>query len=1062
MSNRNIKSENQKQCGFETLEERRVFSAQSLAEVVVETQDFPDAIQAEILAHVETTTALQDVHEQTGASYVEQQYGFDGAGQTVAIIDSGIAFDHADLGSGFGPDSRVVGGYDFAEGDSNPFDDGGAGFHGTHVAGIVGSTDEVNRGVSPGVDLVGLRVFDDAGAGNLEWVEQALQWVIDNKDAFENPITTVNLSLGTSWNAETVPEWATLEDEFQQLEMEGIFISVAAGNSFQEYGTEGLSYPASSPFVVPVASHDANGNISDFSQRAEGVLVAPGENIASTVPDHLFGGTRPDSFLSASGTSQAAPYVAGASAIVRQALQFEGIEDIDQDLIYSIFRDTADQLSDAVTGNTYDRLNLRAAIDSIIGDSHGDNSATATQINGQQLIDGTTIQGTIGKVSDVDAFKFTANQSGRVTLEVETTDDLIANLDLVGISAEVDGNLVSFDVERGQEYEFSLSTSDGIGHYQISATLESAAASVAAVQWGGVEQEIITNIDGNGTYQFSATREGILTVITENQTGSVQLYDAQMNEIPLTSNTNGQLRFDVSATEGEQFFLRATGGGTFDASLTNLVSLEDGQLWVHGTQGSDQINFDARSGFQLEVNSVSYQFDSDEVQQISIDGQDGLDRLRLNLGDTNDVVTMGPGSVVASNNEFQLSATNVEGNVTYAGGGQNSLTLNDSAGNDAFFSDGSTASLIMQGMASRGQGFQFVKAVSSSGNDTATLNGTNGDDRFAYRNGTANLQTSDGQVVLAVDFENTVVDAGGGNDRANIFDSSGDDQFILNPNHAYAQTDFGELSASDFEQVNAIANQGGNDSITMFDSAGDDRFHQSNNVSTIRGDGYLNRSVGFDFTSAVSTDGHDIAQIFGSAGNDFLEANASHTTLTSGGNVYDVSGFQRVNVVAGAGGTDVAILNGTENTDRVYLDANGTSLSTEQGLNRAVGFDEYIVHGNGGLDSATLVGSDGDDRLHSNGTTTTLESAGSQFTINDFQNQRFDGKAGFDVVSLEGFDEDDLLEGDELNLRSAIDETTLSATNFSFLNAATDLVSRYDMSTVDYLFMLDGDWEEVE
>ena len=159
----------------------------------------------------------------------------------------------------------------------------------------------------------------------------------------------------------------------------------------------------------------------------------------------------------------------------------------------------------------------------------------------------------------------------------------------------------------------------------------------------------------------------------------------------------------------------------------------------------------------------------------------------------------------------------------------------------------------MQGMASRGQGFQFVKAVSSSGNNTATLNGTNGDDRFAYRNGTANLQTSDGQVVLAVDFENTVVDAGGGNDRANIFDSSGDDQFILNPNHAYAQTDFGELSASDFEQVNAIANQGGNDSITMFDSAGDDRFHQSNNVSTIRGDGYLNRSVGFDFTSAVST-----------------------------------------------------------------------------------------------------------------------------------------------------------------------------------------------------------------
>ena len=107
---------------FESLEERRVFSAQALAEVAIETQDLPTAIQDEILAHVESTALLQDIHQETGASYVDQQYGFDGAGQTVAIIDSGIAFDHVALGGGFGPDSRVVGGYDFAEGDSNPFD----------------------------------------------------------------------------------------------------------------------------------------------------------------------------------------------------------------------------------------------------------------------------------------------------------------------------------------------------------------------------------------------------------------------------------------------------------------------------------------------------------------------------------------------------------------------------------------------------------------------------------------------------------------------------------------------------------------------------------------------------------------------------------------------------------------------------------------------------------------------------------------------------------------------------------------------------------------------------
>ena len=52
---------------------------------------------------------------------------------------------------------------------------------------------------------------------------------------FANPITTVNLSLGTAWNANNVPNWAILEDEFAQLEADGIFISVAAGNSFQNY-----------------------------------------------------------------------------------------------------------------------------------------------------------------------------------------------------------------------------------------------------------------------------------------------------------------------------------------------------------------------------------------------------------------------------------------------------------------------------------------------------------------------------------------------------------------------------------------------------------------------------------------------------------------------------------------------------------------------------------------------------------------------------------------------------------------------------------------------------------
>ena len=82
------------------------------------------------------------------------------------------------------------------------------------------------------------------------------------------PITTVNLSLGTAWNSSSLPNWATLEEELKQLAQDGLFISVAAGNSFLTYNAPGLSYPAASQHVTPVASVDAKGNLSRYSQRA--------------------------------------------------------------------------------------------------------------------------------------------------------------------------------------------------------------------------------------------------------------------------------------------------------------------------------------------------------------------------------------------------------------------------------------------------------------------------------------------------------------------------------------------------------------------------------------------------------------------------------------------------------------------------------------------------------------------------------------------------------------------------------------------------------------------------
>ena len=87
--------------------------------------------------------------------------------------------------------------------------------------------------------------------------------------------------------------------QFAQLEDDGIFIAVAAGNNFLTYNEPGLSYPAVSPHVTPVASVDDAGTLSYFSQRNERVLAAPGRGVRSAVPDYAGDGNAvADDFLS--------------------------------------------------------------------------------------------------------------------------------------------------------------------------------------------------------------------------------------------------------------------------------------------------------------------------------------------------------------------------------------------------------------------------------------------------------------------------------------------------------------------------------------------------------------------------------------------------------------------------------------------------------------------------------------------------------------------------------------------------------------------------------------------
>src|SRR6266581_9581258 len=117
-----------------------------------------------------------------------------GRGQSVAILDTGVDYNHPALGGGWG--RTVIGGYDFVDNDSDPMDQNG---HGTEVAGMIAARQFTYggykyRGIAPGVKIVALRIEDNSDYLPDSRVEAALRWVINNRKKYN--ITAVNMSFG--------------------------------------------------------------------------------------------------------------------------------------------------------------------------------------------------------------------------------------------------------------------------------------------------------------------------------------------------------------------------------------------------------------------------------------------------------------------------------------------------------------------------------------------------------------------------------------------------------------------------------------------------------------------------------------------------------------------------------------------------------------------------------------------------------------------------------------------------------------------------------------------------
>lgn len=213
-----------------------------------------------------------------------------GAGINVAILDTGIDYNHPDL------KDRVKGGVNFTTNDPNDYMDRQG--HGTHCAGIVAASHNNMGvvGVAPEVNLYALKVLGDDGTGILDWTVKAIDWCINNN------IHVISMSLGSN---STHP---AAHEAIKRAYAKGIIMIAAAGNDGNGVG-DTVDFPARYPEVIAVAAVDPKEVLGGFSSTGFDVEVsAAGVDVLSTYLNN--------SYARLSGTSMACPHISGAVAIL--------------------------------------------------------------------------------------------------------------------------------------------------------------------------------------------------------------------------------------------------------------------------------------------------------------------------------------------------------------------------------------------------------------------------------------------------------------------------------------------------------------------------------------------------------------------------------------------------------------------------------------------------------------------------------------------------------------------------------------------------------------------------
>lgn len=293
-----------------------------------------------------------------------------GKGYAVAVLDTGVDKTHPFLQGGVvseacyssksgGTSSLCPGGDEESTAEGSGLPCGGKWVsedcdHGTHVAGIVagrmGVPTSPGPGVAPEASIIAVQVFSRSGSSLGAWnsdIKKGLERVYELSHTYS--IASVNMSLGEGAYTGYCDSYS-LKESIDRLREAGIATVVASGNN----GYCGaISAPACISSAVSVGATDDADAAAGYSNRAWFMsLFAPGSSIQSSVPGGIY--------QSWNGTSMAAPHVAGAWALMKEAYPAASVADI-----LSAFSSTGSDIPVGTChpGTTRKRMDVEAAHD---------------------------------------------------------------------------------------------------------------------------------------------------------------------------------------------------------------------------------------------------------------------------------------------------------------------------------------------------------------------------------------------------------------------------------------------------------------------------------------------------------------------------------------------------------------------------------------------------------------------------------------------------------------------------------------------------------------------------